>query len=84
MNLRLFSLFLASLMLFSACSLFKKDRKPKENPAIAADTDENFRTRFVEKRVAELTAEGMSATAAQAQAAEEFKVRYGYTSAAKK
>ena len=66
------------------CLHSKKNAKPKENPAIAAETDENFRIRFMDKRVAELTGQGVVAEAARAQAAEEFKARYGYTSAAKK
>lgn len=84
MKHRSFLLLFASILVFSGCSHFKKDRKPKENPAIAADTDENFHRRFVEKRSAELVAQGGLATAAQVQAEEEFKARYGYTSAAKK
>ena len=74
----------STLILVTGCSHFKKNQKPKENPAIAADTDENFRQRFVEKRAAELVAQGVTAAAASTQAAEEFRVRYGYTSAAKK
>ena len=75
----------AALVLVTGCSHFKKTKKPKENPAIAADTDENFRQRYIEKRAAEIVvAGGVTAEAAKAQAAEEFKTRYGYTSAAKK
>ena len=84
MNSRLFLPLFALLALFSGCSHFKKHPKPKENSAIAADTDENFRQRFVEKRVGELVAQGVAAEAARAQANEEFKTRYSYTSAAKK
>lgn len=84
MKQRSFFVVCAATILFTGCSLFKKSQKPKENPAIAADTDENFRQRFVDKRTAELMAQGAAAEAARAQASEEFKVRYGYTSAAKK
>lgn len=84
MNRLILALISATVLLSSGCLFSKKTKKPKENPAIAADTDENFRQRFLDKRVAELTAAGQSADAARAQAAEEFKARYGYTSAAKK
>jgi hypothetical protein len=84
MKQRSFFVLFATLVLLTSCSHFKKSQKPKENPAIAADTDENFRQRFVDKRAAELVAQGVSADAARTQAAEEFKARYGYTSAAKK
>jgi hypothetical protein len=84
MNKRSLFLLLIAATLVSGCFHFKKDRKPKENPAIAADTDENFRKRFIEKRTGELVTQGVSTEAAQGQATEEFKARYGYTSAAKK
>lgn len=84
MNRVIFTLLSATVLLSSGCLFSKKTKKPKENTAIAADTDENFRQRFLDRRVADLTATGMSADAARAQAAEEFKTRYGYTSAAKK
>lgn len=84
MNRLIFALLTATLLLSPGCLFSKKTKKTRENPAIAADTDENFRQRFLDRRVAELTAAGQSADAARAQAAEEFKVRYGYTSAAKK
>lgn len=84
MKQRSFFVVCAALTLLTGCSHFKKSQKPKENPAIAADTDENFRQRFVDKRAADLVAQGVSADAARGQATEEFKARYGYTSAAKK
>jgi hypothetical protein len=84
MKRRLFFVFMAAVPLLAGCSLLRKNPKPKANPAIAADTDENFRQRFVERRAADLVAQGVGADAARAQAAEEFKARFGYTSAAKK
>jgi hypothetical protein len=74
----------ASVLLVTGCSHLKKNPKPAETTAIAADTDENFRQRFIEKRANELTAQGTAPAAARAQATEEFKTRYEYTSAAKK
>lgn len=84
MKQRSFFVVCAAVILSTGCSHFKKSQKPKENPAIAADTDENFRQRFVDKRAAELVTQGVAADAAKTQATEEFKARYGYTSAAKK
>ena len=82
MTLRLFPLLLASFALLSStgCGLFsKKSDKPKESSAIAADVEETFRRRWVEKRAAELTAQGTDAAAANAQAASEFQARFGLT-----
>jgi hypothetical protein len=66
------------------CLFSKKNPKPKENSAVAAETEQAFKQRFVDKRAGELTAQGLGAEAARAQALEEFKARYGYTGAAQK
>ena len=81
MTLRLFPLLLASIALLSTgCSLFsKKSDKPKESSAIAADVEETFRRRWVEKRTGELTAQGVDAATANTQAANEFQARFGLT-----
>lgn len=84
MNRLIFALLSATVLLSSGCLFSKKTKKPRENPAIAADTDESFRQRFLDKRVGELTAAGQTPESARAQAAAEFKTRYEYTSAAKK
>ena len=84
MKQRALLLIFAALTLTTGCSLFKKSQKPKEVQNLAADTDENFRQRFVDKRAAELVAQGLAENAARAQAQEEFKVRYSYASPAKK
>lgn len=60
----------------SGCNLFRKSKKPKANPAIASELEADFQQRFVDRRVAELTAGGMDATAAGAQAHAEFAERY--------
>jgi hypothetical protein len=75
---------LLSLTMVTGCFFAKKDAKPKENPAIAAETDADFRQRWVDKRTTELVAEGLTPIAARAQAVDEFKVRYSYTAAAQK
>ena len=76
------SLALATV-LTSGC-LFSKKSAPKENTAPAAETEQIFMQRSVDKRAAELVAQGLTADAARAQATTEFKERYGFNSAAKK
>ncbi len=67
------------LLLNAGCGVMsKKSDKPKENPAIAADTEEIFRQRWLEKRVAELVARGTEANAAASQAAAEFQQKFGF------
>jgi hypothetical protein len=65
---------LAIIVLTSAngCSVFKKSKKPKTNPAIAAETEGDFRQRWTEKRTAELVAQGVAPEVARATAAKEF------------
>jgi hypothetical protein len=68
----------------SGCSHFRKEPTIKESSTIAAETDENMRQRFVDRRASELVAQGVTAEAARTQAAAEYKARYSYTSSAKK
>ena len=77
---------LAALVLLSAsgCHLFHKSKKPKESTAIASEVETNFRNRWIDRRVAELTAAGTDATAAHQQAAREFQQRYPYVQEVKK
>jgi hypothetical protein len=75
---------LVSFNLFTGCIFSKKSAKPKENPAIATELEENFKVRWVEKRSGELVTQGQTPEAAKAQAGEEFRVKYGYTHAAQK
>lgn len=74
---------LALSLTFSTGCLFSKKRKVKDTDAIAADVEAGFRKRWVDKRVAELTAQGQPATAAQRQAEGEFSERYGFIAAKK-
>lgn len=62
----------------TGCHFFKKSKKPKENPAIAADTEANFRERWLERRVPELTAQGTDAATARQQAEREFQEKFPY------
>jgi hypothetical protein len=80
----LIALSLLSLNVLTGCLFSKKAAKPKENPAIAAELEASFMQRTVDKRVAELTAKGMTPEAARAQAVNEFRAQYPYTSAAQK
>lgn len=81
MTKRLLPVLLASTVLLSTgCGLFsRKSGQPKESSAIAADVEETFRRRWVDKRVADLIAQGTEANAARVQAENEFRARYGFT-----
>lgn len=81
MTKRLLPVLLASsVLLSSGCSLFSKKRdQPKESSAIAAEVEETFRRRWVERRAGELTAQGTEAATARTQAENEFRARYGST-----
>lgn len=71
----------------SGCHFFskdKKEKKPKENPAIATDTEESFKLRWIDRRAGELVAKGVAADAARQQAEAEFRENYKYTRAATK
>lgn len=80
----LFVTLVLATLLGTGCSLFMKSSTPKESTALAAETDQILMQRWVDKRSAELVAQGQSADAAKAQAMTEFRERYGYTNAAKK
>ena len=71
-------------MLCAGCSLWKKSATPKESSTLAADTDQILQQRWVDKRIAELVAQGQAADPARIQAMSEFRERYGFTNAAKK
>jgi hypothetical protein len=86
MTQRLLPLCLATALLTSTgCHFFsKKNAEPKDNGHISSETEENLKKRFIDHRTAELTAQGVAADAAKAQATEEFRQKYEYTGAAKK
>jgi hypothetical protein len=71
-----------SFVLSAGCWHSKK--KPKETTAVATDVEEGFKLRFMEKRTAELTAQGVRIDVARQQALDEFRARYSYTRAADK
>jgi hypothetical protein len=79
----LLSCLAAVLLASTGCSVFRRNSKSKDN-ALASETEENLKRRFIDRRTAELTAQGIAADAAKVQATEEFRQKYEYTSAAKK
>lgn len=60
----------------SGCNLFRRSKKPKENPAIAAEVETEYRLRWVDRRTGELVAQGKDAGTAKNQAEMEFGERY--------
>lgn len=82
MKRSLYFCLLVSLVLSAGCWHSKK--KPKEVTAVATDVEEGFKLRWIEKRSADLVAQGMRIDIARQQAIDEFKVRYSYTRAADK
>jgi hypothetical protein len=73
----------AAVALSSGCGMFSHKR-PKESSAIAADTEESLHKRYVEKRVAELTAQGKTPDVARSDAEAEFRERYAFALPTKK
>jgi hypothetical protein len=82
------ALFLTVLVVFAAgsagCSLFRKSDRTKESSAIARDVEETFRRRWVDKRTAEIVAQGTASTVARTQAENEFREQFAFAGGAKK
>ena len=68
----------------TGCFFSKKKPSVKESTAIAADVEESFRKRWVDKRAGELATAGTAADAARTQAEAEFRERFGFTRAGQK
>jgi hypothetical protein len=68
----------AALLLSTGCLFSKKTNRPKESSAISSEVEATFRLRWMEKRMAELTAQGVAAGPARAQAEQEFRDRFGF------
>jgi hypothetical protein len=68
------------MVLSAGCWHSKK--KPKENTAVAADVEEGFKQRWMEKRTSDLVAKGVRVDLARQQALDEFRIKYSYTRAA--
>ncbi len=85
MTQRLSLLCLALAALFTTGCLFsKKSSKSKENASIPGSVEESFKVRWLEKRTAELVAQGKAPDVARTQAADEFRERYAFTGAEQK
>jgi hypothetical protein len=85
---RLVTLGLAALLLGSAgCHLFSKKKKaptpPPDSPYVAKDVEKDFMRRWIDKRTADLVAQGSPAAAARTKAEAEFKSKFSYTDAAR-
>jgi hypothetical protein len=80
----LFTVCIAALCCSSGCVFPLKGKRPKESSAISADVEESFRRRWMEKRIGELTTQGVAAEAARVQAETEFRERFAFTRAAQK
>jgi hypothetical protein len=67
------------LALCGGCLFPKNFSKQKKDTHVSADMEKEFQARWMEKRVGDLTAQGMSPAAAQAQAQAEYDAKYSYT-----
>lgn len=69
----------------TGCRLVGKKRaEPKDSGTIAGEVEESLKRRWVEKRTAELVAQGKTAETAKELALQEFREKFEYTGAAKK
>ena len=71
----------------SSCHLFsskKKPAAPKESKYVATEVERDFMRRWVDKRAAELVAQGSPPAAAHDQAVAEFKSTFTYVDTTKK
>jgi hypothetical protein len=80
----LLSALVAALLLTTGCLFSKKSTRAKESSAIATEVEETFRKRWVDKRISELTVQGITAEAARTQAESEFREKFGFNSTGKK
>lgn len=70
---------LAALLAFSSVSCRSRGRsKEKISSTPAAEMEASFKQRWVEKRVAELTATGLGPEMSREKAIVEFETQYGY------
>jgi hypothetical protein len=77
----LFILTAALTVAGTACHSLKS-KAPKDNPNVAIEVEATFKQRWIDKRVAELSAAGTDATTAHTQAENDFHVAYPYVRAA--
>jgi hypothetical protein len=83
---RIVPLALAAMLLASSgCHMFsskKNPAAPKESKTVAADVEKDFMHRWIDKRTADLVAQGRTPDAARGQAVAEFKATFAYTKVA--
>jgi hypothetical protein len=75
---------LAALIFSTGCVFSRKKDTARESSAISSDVEAIFRQRWIDKRIAELAAQGTAAAAARTQAEQEFRERYQFESRARK
>ncbi len=81
----IFTAAIACVLLWSTgCAFFKKTNRPKESSAISSEVEATFHQRWVDKRAAELAAQGTAAAAARLQAEQEFGEHYNFDHKVKK
>lgn len=73
----------AALLCSPGCLFHRKSSKPKETGAIATEVEQEFRTRWIAKRVSELAAQGVTGPAAQSQAEQEFVTKFDFAKKSK-
>lgn len=79
MTKRLLLALLAITTLFSTGCLFsRKSSHPKQSSKIASDVEQEFRARWMAKRVSDLAQQGVTGAAAQAQASREFQEKFTF------
>lgn len=76
---------LALLVLTALVAGCSSSKKAKPSPYVATEVEEEFRQRWIAKRMGEITAEtGADARDARKQASQEFRQRFTHTTVAKK
>ncbi len=74
----LLSLSLLVVSSSTGCFFWKKKKKPKESSAVATEVESTFKQRWLDRRLAELSAEGVAPEAARQQAEAEFAEKFAY------
>jgi hypothetical protein len=69
----------SALALCAGCLFPKNFSKAKPDKHVSATMEVEFQQRWMEKRVGDLTAQGMNPDAARAQAMAEYNAKYSYT-----
>lgn len=74
---------LVAALLSGGCLSFKKGGKAKDS-TVSNEVESEFRQRTIDKRMAELVAQGQTPDAARTTATDEFRARYGSMGAPQK